>query len=415
MALEGIKQGANLWFGLNRGAWLKLGARTSIDETNLYYIESIGVRVGVFADDTLVGFKNEHRSQYLRLKSEYAKIIKIGSSDTISPALRFTGVQIERDRQRRLLTIHQERYIEQLGEQYKEKIFPQETPYGSSKEARLNFDKLLENKESKPVDKGEYLQLMGKLVWPSACTRPDISGYISVLCSRVSDPRECHYQAGLVVIGYLVSTKRLGITYGGEIRVPYGLSKIPVGFVESNGLYTAHDSSWGTRPSPLGGYVIMYNNGAIDWSAKLVKIVPDSSCEAETAVGSIAAKGTCFIRALVRFHRRPVAASTPMLGDNVAMHTNITQEGATARTRYYERATQLIKRAVLMLILDPYLVSTHYMLADIFTKAVEKSTFVRLRNTMMNVHANLRIALADSGYALHGAAARIVERMGRWL
>ena len=33
----------------------------------------------------------------------------------------------------------------------------------------------------------------------------------------------------------------------------------------------------------------MYCNGAIDWSAKLVKIVPDSTCEAETAVASVAA------------------------------------------------------------------------------------------------------------------------------
>ena len=33
----------------------------------------------------------------------------------------------------------------------------------------------------------------------------------------------------------------------------------------------------------------MYNNGATDWSGKMVKIVPDSSCEAETAVASEAA------------------------------------------------------------------------------------------------------------------------------
>ena len=50
------------------------------------------------------------------------------------------------------------------------------------------------------------------------------------------------------------------------------------------------------------------------------------------------------------------------------------QEGASVRMRYFERATLLIKRAVLMLILKPFLVSTHCMLADMFTKPVEKST-----------------------------------------
>jgi hypothetical protein len=43
-----------------------------------------------------------------------------------------------------------------------------------------------------------------------------------------------------------------------------------------------------------------------------------------------------------------------MLGDNQAMYKMVTQEGATSRTRYYERATMLIKRAVLMLLLQPY-------------------------------------------------------------
>ena len=47
----------------------------------------------------------------------------------------------------------------------------------------------------------------------------------------------------------------------------------------------------------------------------------------------------------------------------------ISQEGATPRTRYYERATLLIKRAVLMLLLIPHLVATRFMIADIFTKA----------------------------------------------
>ena len=168
--------------------------------------------------------------------------------------------------------------------------------------------------------------------------------------------------AGLVVAGYLWATKDLGITYGGKIRMPMGLDEFPPGFRESCALYTAHDSSWGTCPHPLGGYVIMYCNGAVDWSAKLIKIVPDSSCEAETALASRAAKATCFVRGLLLFHGRPVRASTPSLGDNKAMYTLVTQEGATPRTRYYERATMLIKRVVLMLLLSPYLISTHCMI-----------------------------------------------------
>ena len=48
----------------------------------------------------------------------------------------------------------------------------------------------------------------------------------------------------------------------------------------------------------MGGYVIMHNNGCVDWASKSVKIVPDSTCEAETAVASFASKATCFLRML---------------------------------------------------------------------------------------------------------------------
>ena len=113
--------------------------------------------------------------------------------------------------------------------------------------------------------------------------------------------------------------------------------------------------------------MIMYMNGPLDWSAKQVKIVPDSTCEAETAVASLAAKATCFERENLRQHGRPVDGPTAMLGDSKAMYDNVQKEGATSRTRYYERATMLIRRAVLLLVLRPFLVSTQFMLADIYS------------------------------------------------
>eukprot|EP00966_Prymnesium_polylepis_P024245 558478-Prymnesium_polylepis.3 len=119
-------------------------------------------------------------------------------------------------------------------------------------------------------------------------------------------------------------------------------------------MLTLLDSGSRAGSTPLGGYAIMYNNGAIDYSAKIVKIVPDSSCEAESAVASLASKATCYVRAFCQFHGRHVHESTLMLGDNKALYDLVQQEGASNRTRYFERATLLIKRAVLMPILKPF-------------------------------------------------------------
>ena len=71
------------------------------------------------------------------------------------------------------------------------------------------------------------------------------------------------------------------------------------------------------------------------------------------------------------------------------MYLLVTQDGATSRTRYYERATMLIKRAVLMLMLFPYLVKTDKMIADMLTKVLPRPGFQRMRTAVMtNQHVN---------------------------
>ena len=69
-----------------------------------------------------------------------------------------------------------------------------------------------------------------------------------------------------------------------------GAHEKPNHFDDNRGLNYVHDSSWGIRPRPMGGFGIMCCNGLLAWSAKSLKIVPDSTCEAETAVASRATK-----------------------------------------------------------------------------------------------------------------------------
>ena len=59
----------------------------------------------------------------------------------------------------------------------------------------------------------------------------------------------------------------------------------------------------------------MYCNGAVDWGANNLKIVPDNSNEAKSAVGSRAAKNMLYIRALlhgVHAHGRVTKSGTPI-------------------------------------------------------------------------------------------------------
>ena len=55
---------------------------------------------------------------------------------------------------------------------------------------------------------------------------------------------------------------------------------------------------------------------------------------------------------------------------------------------------------------------TALQVADIFTKATDKKTFIKMRNKMMNVHGNLRGSLDRSYQASSGAMRRLIRAIG---
>ena len=155
----------------------------------------------------------------------------------------------------------------------------------------------------------------------------------------------------------------------------------------------------------------MYGNGPVDWHAGFLKIVPDSSHEAESAIGSRATKAVLFIRELLKYNNRKIHGPTPALGDNEALYKTVHHEGHSARVRHYERATLLFKRAVLLLLLKPYKISDVDMVADILTKAVEKAKFVKMRDFMMNAHCTLRGQLEAGLQTAIGSSSRMMSRL----
>ena len=81
---------------------------------------------------------------------------------------------------------------------------------------------------------------------------------------------------------------------------------------------------------------------------------------------------------------RPVAGPTPTLGDSKAARDWVVKEGSTKRTRHYDRSIAIVKRLFMIDVIAPWLVSTDKMVADIFTKALDKETFYRHREYLCN-------------------------------
>ena len=149
-------------------------------------------------------------------------------------------------------------------------------------------------------------------------------------------------------------------------------------------LHTYTDSSWGSEVRPFGGHVVMLCNGAVQWRAKRVKVVPDSSDEVELAVASRAAKDTVSMRLVEEDVGAGVYGPTALLTDCKAAWDIILKIGSTHRTKYFERTTMLVKRLHMLRIVVPTLVATECMVADALTKPLDRPKLARFRNYMLN-------------------------------
>ena len=384
-ALEGIKQGSYLWFQKNKHAWNKCGMHADPVEPNLYINEALGIIAAVFADDVGAGFPKARQKDYLKIRLEYSKLINIDSvgPETIRPVTKFTGVDIARDRDAGTLTISMGTYIRKLMDRNKG-VPTHDMPTPKSKAQRTAFENLVRGSEETTVDRTGYLTRLGEVSWPANMCWPELSFYTSSLGQFSQSPTQAHHDALAYAMGYLFSDPDKGITFGGELKVPFGLETFPANFSESRGLYVATDSSWGTKARPHGGHVVMRCNGAVLWSAKTLKVVTDSTAHAETAEASRATKSVIFVRMVLVGISRGAVGPTAVLGDNSAMVELVTKEGASSRTRHFERATVLIKYAVLQLIVTVHLISTKFMCADVFTKATDEQTFKTMRSVLRN-------------------------------
>lgn len=104
-----------------------------------------------------------------------------------------------------------------------------------------NFIDMQEEDDYEEADLKTYQRLVGKLMYLSCGTRPDIDFVVGQLSKRNSDPRMGHLKAAKRVLRYLKDTMHLGLNYGdilksdGQTKAPvtsspYGL----VGYTDSN-------------------------------------------------------------------------------------------------------------------------------------------------------------------------------------
>jgi hypothetical protein len=392
-ALYGTKQASRLWQE-TLGQFLT----TEAGFTQLVSDPCIFVRVkdgkymvlGIYVDDIICA--HDDSNQFEQFFEQFGKAF---NSKHLGKLSWFLGMAIDQvwDRDSYTIHVHQTKNIRDMVEKFapdhaSNKI-KHAKPYNvdtfknlktgkdTAKEGSIEHDVMKHKMTSLP-----YLSLVGSLMYVAFMTRPDIAFAMAVLCKYMSDPSpECHY-AALSVLQYLANTEDMHLIYewNGKARIPVCDETESVrAEIEANfGLHMFTDSSWG-EAYPSYGYAVFLANGCISYLSKQLKLVCESSCEAEYAAVAYASKEYRFVVNLLNELQLLIQAPYISLVDNSASRDVALDKGVSGRTKHFDLAIHVVRKLVEDRFLHLVWIPRSAQMADWFTHILTKTEFACIR------------------------------------
>jgi hypothetical protein len=375
-SLYGLKQAARDWNEKCVLELQKMGFVQSDADPCLLTHPERGIILLVYVDDILLG--SRELSSIKWFKDEFAKVFKIKDLGEVQKIL---GVHVTRDRANRTITLDQGHYVRDILTTYQieqDKARKMDVPING-------YDSLrpAEPSDTRADQKG-YQTLIGKLLYLSILTRPDISFALGRLSQYLSDPAEFHMSALKRVLKYLRSTIDYGITFGG--KNPEGL----IGYSDSDFASDRTD-----RLSVLGN-VFMLGNGPISWISKKQKSVATSTMDAEYMAMCAASKQSQWLALVLREmgaadlvgqhdfkptvkEKTKFMIGSPVLirGDNQAALGLVRDAQISERSKHIDVAYHYQRDLMKKDRLKVEFVRTADMVADGMTKPLAKVSFTR--------------------------------------
>ena len=210
--------------------------------------------------------------------------------------------------------------------------------------------------ETLDKEKFPYGTLVGKLMFLTVATRPDIAFSVGTLARFISEPTVTHWQAAKGVIRYLSHTSDKGITFrGSDLTLK--------GYCDAD-----YAGDVDTRKSTTG-YVYNLNGGAISWNSKRQPTVAVSTTEAEYMSAASAVKEGVWLRKL--FYSLDIPISTiDIYCDNQSAIKLLKNPIFSVRSKHIDIAHHFARERVQRKEVTFHYISTNEMAADIMTKVL---------------------------------------------
>ena len=218
------------------------------------------------------------------------------------------------------------------------------------------------------IDQQLYQSAIGSLLYLSVSTRPDITYAVSTLARFSSNPTKQHWTALKRILRYLKGTVNYGINYSKK---------------DSQDCICYSDADWAgdiNDRRSTSGYLFQISGGAVTWSSKKQLCVALSTAEAEYIALASAAQEAVWIRQLTTELGSPPTTATIIYEDNqsaIAMTKNPQFHG---KAKHIAIKYHFIREQVNDETIQIQYCPTREMVADIFTKGLNREQFCKLRD-----------------------------------
>jgi hypothetical protein len=346
-ALYGLRQAPRAWHQTLRDKLLAEGFVPAESDPSMFILRSADgtVLALVYVDDCLIAGRTQAEAR--RVADLIMSLFPC--RDLGEPKL-FLGIEIERDRTARSVTITQRALADSILAKYGGLgLVPQSAPMGDKL-------KLLKDGTAMTEPPELYGSILGSLMHLSNGTRPDLAFAVNRLARYTQNPRAEHMAALLHLLGYLSSHPHVGITYGGETGVRAYSDADLAGDLDS--------------ARSTAGYVITVHGGATSWRSKLQASPAKSTCEAEYRAANSAACEVLWYNKLLPELGCRLAAPINISCDNQSSCALLKNPMSTEQSKYFRIFWHFGRDAVMRGELTFSYIKTSENFADPFTKAL---------------------------------------------
>jgi hypothetical protein len=355
--LYGLKQSGREW-NMEFDKFLRTCNFHRLDCAPCIYTRGTGDNfaiVVIYVDDTL---KIAPTLETVRqIKEEIGKRWKMEDGGDVS---HFLGIKISRDRKAKTMDLEQTSYVKQLLDEHLDK---------RKRKSSVPLSEIpVPETVANATERKEYPQIVGKLLWLSNGTRPDISQAVGVLARYMTQPSKEYSNAAQKVLQYLDQTQDIRLQYRGN---------------KHQELLTAHsDANWASdataqRKSSSGSAVFVHGN-LVAWKSALQRCTALSAVEAEFVAATETAREVLFFKHL--FQAIGIDAGTPtILSDNTGTIQVSKDPAQHWKLKHIDTKYHFIRDNVQDGEIQIKYVNTSNNLADIFTKPVGKDILHRAR------------------------------------